>query len=363
MYVVSTLKRSGPSHQLLNIVKNLDTSKFEVAICTLSAEPRESIRNKFLASGFTVYTLGLSRIKGFFLNRSRLNKLIDEFKPHVLHSQGIRSDYYCSRIKKVKTVATLRNFPFEDYIMTYGSVRGQAMANFHLKTLRRIDSRVCVSEAIYDKLIPIGIKFLVIQNGSDTEEYFPVLQKTKESLRKKLNVPQDAKIFVSVGHLSTRKNPLEIIEAFSTSGLSQAHLLIFVGDGPLMKACTERISGLDRVQLLGRQENVNEYLQLSDCFISASKSEGLPNSVLEAISCGLPTILSDIPQHLEVFKAKSSMHDFYRLGLQEELKKSLCRMAPLLGQQSSVALGLAETKFSAKIMSGKYQKVYLDLLR
>ena len=50
----------------------------------------------------------------------------------------------------------------------------------------------------------------------------------------------------------------------------------------------------------GNVNNVPEYLNIADYYISASKAEGLPNSVLEAGCMGLQLILSDIPEHKEI---------------------------------------------------------------
>jgi len=56
----------------------------------------------------------------------------------------------------------------------------------------------------------------------------------------------------------------------------------------------------DLVEFVGYQSNVPAYYAGFDVFISASLSEGMPNSVLEAMSSMLPVILSDIPAHLEL---------------------------------------------------------------
>lgn len=50
----------------------------------------------------------------------------------------------------------------------------------------------------------------------------------------------------------------------------------------------------------GFVDNVVPWLQASDLFVSASASEGMPLAVLEALSCGLPALLSDIPPHREI---------------------------------------------------------------
>jgi glycosyltransferase involved in cell wall biosynthesis len=64
---------------------------------------------------------------------------------------------------------------------------------------------------------------------------------------------------------------------------------------------------------------------LNSCkyFISSSESEGLPNSLLEALSMGLIPIVSSIPQHLEVLEEINAVYYCYVLGNVDELCKTI----------------------------------------
>lgn len=57
----------------------------------------------------------------------------------------------------------------------------------------------------------------------------------------------------------------------------------------------------EKVLFLGQKAPL-EYLQCADYTISASLSEGLPNSTLESLACGVPMILSDIDPHKEIMR-------------------------------------------------------------
>ena len=58
----------------------------------------------------------------------------------------------------------------------------------------------------------------------------------------------------------------------------------------------------NRVKVLGFTENVQEYLEKADVYISNSKSEGMSIAIIEALENGLHLFLSKIPSHLEIFK-------------------------------------------------------------
>jgi glycosyltransferase involved in cell wall biosynthesis len=361
-YVVSTLKRSGPSSQLLYIIRHLDRRKFDPVVVTLSPESDDSMKPQFEQAGMPVRTLGLSRMAGFFLASSALRKLLIHEDAGLLHTQGLRADSlaagFCSRWP---SVCSLRNFPQLDYPMTYGTLRGRWMAHVHARALEKIDAPVGVSFAVSSNLKDVfGIHSYTICNGVDTKVWAPFSAERQENIRRELNLPGKGRVWVSVGHLSERKNPMLLIDAFKDRALREDRL-IFLGNGPLEAPVRSAAKGCFNILVPGRVANVADYLHAADGFISASTAEGFPNAVLEALACGLPCVLSDILPHREIADLAGAC---VRIFPENDLAKlvSAVRNQNLTEDGRCSARLAAEQRFSASAMSSRYQSLYCELL-
>lgn len=362
LFIVSTLRRTGPTNQLFNIVSNIDSSKFESLILTLSPEPEDSLRVRFLSSGIKLESLNIGRISGIFSFKRKLRKALQRISPDIVHSQGIRADHYLSDISigHFKKIATIRCNPYEDYTMNFGTLKGRLMARRHLKSLRKFDQVVSVSKVIQAALKEYAVDTIAIQNGCDIERFRAVSLTEKQELRRSLGLPIDKQILVSVGSLSKRKDPLTIIEAFKSYENKENSYLVFIGEGDLKDQCEQAASGVGNIAFLGQSEKVERYLSSSDVFISASLSEGLPNAVLEAMSCGIPVILSNIPQHKELFEVMPVEPPFFNVGSVSELTQILngLKQDDMIRQLDTEKV---KDHFSSENMSKRYQDVYSQL--
>jgi glycosyltransferase involved in cell wall biosynthesis len=364
----STLKRSGPTNILYNLIKYINRLEFEPCILTLSPESSDSRWDDFLNLGIRLYSLNLSRAKGIFFAGKRVQSLLGEIKPNLIHTQGIRADIISVNLKtNIPRINTIHNFPQYDYIMTYGRIVGTMMIFQHIRVLNRMSACIGVSNAVTENLrnkYNISNVFC-IQNGIDTDIFSPATENEKDNLREHLNLPINNKIFISSGHLSELKDPIFLINSWAgyLNSNTDAHL-IFIGDGELRDECEREAKKVRNVHIIGRVNNVVDYLRASDYFISASYAEGLPNAVLEAMACGLPVLLSDIGPHKEILDIacnagfcykRGSKNDFYKL-LNELLDSDRVAM-------SSAALDLIGNKMNALIMSNNYQKIYKGILQ
>ena len=106
--------------------------------------------------------------------------------------------------------------------------------------------------------------------------------------------------FGIVARLSPEKNINYAIDLISS--MHNANLII-VGDGPERAKIESRISDDSSIKLVGHKRNIEDYYNLFDAFLLTSKYEGMPISILEAMSVGKPIIATESP--FEIFKDKS----------------------------------------------------------
>jgi glycosyltransferase involved in cell wall biosynthesis len=352
--------RSGPTNQLYNIIKYLDRSEFDPYLVTLSPEPEDSRWVDYEALGVHLYSLGMSRLQGFLRTRKRIQSLLSEIKPDVIHTQGIRGDIMNVKLaKNIVSVCTARNYPYYDYPAKFGAIRGIAMAYRHIAALKKLKVVAC-SMAIQAQLRQHGINSFVIQNGIDILNYCLVDHNEKNNIRKKIGIEQDSFVFLVVGSLIPRKDVQTIINAFNNIKHEKKAQLIILGNGHQLKYLQGLVKN-DLILFHGNVGNVVEYLQAADVFISSSLSEGLPNTVLEAMACGLPCLLSDIPPHKEItgeteweFPCKDHMKLASLIGKIENADTSQIR------NQNRQKI---ENNFNAQKMSQHYQNIYCDILR
>ena len=137
--------------------------------------------------------------------------------------------------------------------------------------------------------VPAG-KTVTIYNPFD-------LEYIREKAQKQPAIQKEGFVFATVGRIDEGKNHRMLIEAFSRLDNDMMNLWI-IGDGPLREDLEKvvRQKRLEKkVRFIGRQENPFSWMAQSDCFVFASRHEGFPNVLVEAMACGLPVISTDCP--------------------------------------------------------------------
>ncbi len=170
--------------------------------------------------------------------------------------------------------------------------------------LRRADRVFTVSERLRQFALSLGVdaaRAITIPNGVDATVFFA---RDRAECRRKHAIGAEERIILSVGNLIELKGHHRIVEALTglmARGI-RARLLI-AGDAGRAASMAEQLRrqihdlGLDAsVQLMGRisAETLAELMSAADALCLASSSEGWPNVVHEALSCGLPVVATDV---------------------------------------------------------------------
>ena len=177
-----------------------------------------------------------------------------------------------------------------------------------------------------------------------------------------MGLPLEHRLFAVAGRIVPLKDPLCVAEGFLKAAIPNA-TMIFIGDG-VMREKLNRLLKTGKFLLTGRVNSVQTYLQASDFLVSGSHTEGMPNAVLEAMACGLPCILSDIPAHREMLDYQPQAGTLFPVGDAERLGEAIHRTINQSYKiQRQAALWIIEKHLNAKRMSEQYQALYENLLR
>lgn len=363
VFLMTACKKCGPVQQMLNIIKNLDRNVFEPHLVTLYAESeKDSQLEKYLP--YVEHHFAPSGKLALVIGRDvALREVLKEINPDVIHSLGVFPDFAVSRMKQWKQIITLRNYVWEDYPAKFGKIEGGILAWLHLYAMKHTAKTVTCSESlakIYKE--ELGRNYDFVRNGVDIEEYATPTDSEKVAIRKELGLPEDAFIYVYTGQMIERKNVEFLLNVFSEHFPYDDVRLLLLGGGVLLEGYQSQYGSVSNIDFRGSVSNVNHYLKACDAYVSTSKSEGLPNGVLEAMATGLPVVLSDIKQHLEIFSADNRIGYVYKQGCAGDLADKL-----LLVRSNAIAMGKAACKsahqyFSAVKMSQYYQDLYIQII-
>ena len=226
-----------------------------------------------------------SRIKNFRKRSEKLVKIWKDLRPDMILSfMGKNNIMALSTATKeeIKVVVSVRADPSMEYSST--SMKAAMLANFGKAAGVVVQSNGAKAK------FPAYIrkKCIILPNAIDPSFIRPRYIGERE------------KKIVMVARLNENKNQAMVMEAFkeATKDKYQDYKLVLYGDGP-DRAKQQRLAaslGIDsRVEFAGNVKHVAEHIEKAYIFILASNHEGMPNSLIEAMSLGLACISTDCP--------------------------------------------------------------------
>ncbi len=179
-----------------------------------------------------------------------------------------------------------------------------------IRALRAAQGIFSVSDSLRQHVAGLGIdpeRVQVVGNGVDSQRFAPM---PKDEARAALGIPDDGPVLISVGGLVERKGFHRVIECLPQLRAQFPGLIFLIigGAGPegdwserLAKQVAE-LGLLNAVRFLGtmQPDRLRVPLSASDVFVLATRNEGWANVFLEAMSCGLPVVTTQVGGNREV---------------------------------------------------------------
>ena len=164
------------------------------------------------------------------------------------------------------------------------------------KILDFSDHIITPSKSNYDKLMQIGIpseKVSVIPNGYDSTIF---KRPSVNDARRKLNIPADKRVILSVGNLEIEKGHMYLVEAMEIVSKRRTDIVCFiVGSGGKKKELIRLINRLEVnnfLKLVGSKphDEIPMWMNACDVFVLPSLSESFGIVQIEAMACGKPVV-------------------------------------------------------------------------
>jgi glycosyltransferase involved in cell wall biosynthesis len=194
--------------------------------------------------------------------------------------------------------------------------------------LRGADAVIAVSQQLADKTVDLGVeanRVHVVYNGIDPSIFFP--GKAAEA-RQKLQLSNEP-LLLFVGNLAPVKNLPVLIDACAE--LRERNISFqcrLIGQGALQSELNRRIhaAGLDeRMKLIGPRplEELPDWYRAASLLVLPSRSEGIPNVILEALACGVPVVASRVGGIPEILPRQSLVDPNNPMALAEAIQDML----------------------------------------
>lgn len=287
IFYIGSLAKAGAQRVILNLTDAFLAKGHQVVIVTTA-----KVENEYeLPKGAKRV---ISDIEGEEITGNRITNLKNRLGKLRNIWKTEKPDVIISFIGKNNFMAILTAWGLQTPVLV--SVRGEPMEEYYSSILRflaknlfRKADGIILQTEDSKVFFPAGInrKAVVLPNPLNPEFMKELSQKEKE------------KKIVMVGRIDSNKDQKLVVDAFSKVAFKfPEYRLEIWGDGEDYNSLKQHISDLNmqgKIQMPGATRKVRENIENASLYILSSKTEGMPNSLMEAMALGLPVISTDCP--------------------------------------------------------------------
>ncbi len=362
-HVSAHLQFGGKENGVVNLVNGLDPDIFESYIFTyVKGGP---LAQRVDPSRCRVVELG-DKLGGDYRLYFKLAREFWRYRIHIAHTHS------WATLMEGMIGAKLAAVPIIIH-GEHGTMQTESKLHIFVQRWfwRRTDLMLSVSEVLRENLhrtfdFPKE-RIQVVRNGVDLSRFD--LSRNGIDYKARLGLPPEALVFGAVGRLVPVKAYPVLLKAAKLvfREIPAAHLAI-VGDGPLrheLVHLARDYNMMDRVHFLGARKDVSEILRAFDVYVLCSESEGMSNTILEAMASGRPVVATAVGGNPElVVDGETGLlvppnHPHHLATALAKLLREPARRQ-CLGQRGRQRV---EERFSLESMVRNYARVYAEMFR
>jgi len=370
LHVIHHLVIGGMENSLINLIQRMPKSRFRHAIACI--EDYSEFRRRLTRDDVEVFALHRSR-NGLWKVRRDLLRLCRHIRPAILHSRNISG---LDALLPAR-LAGVRYCVHGEHGWDVNDLHGNRWKPAMLRRIHAplVDHYITVSKHLERYLaMRVGIsttRISQIYNGVDTDRFSASSQKPTAVLPS--HFPKQGLVVIgTVGRIQPVKDQATLIRAFAellrmAPDLTTHLRLAIIGDGPLLAGLRDLAKSLGIAELIwlpGALSNIPEILRVLDVFVLPSLSEGISNTVLEAMASGLPVVATNVGGNPELVDHQLTgllVPPSDPVAMAEGIRSYLLDRSKLLSH-GQAGLMKVQSRFSMDAMVRGYLALYDSLL-
>jgi sugar transferase (PEP-CTERM/EpsH1 system associated) len=372
VHVIYSLGVGGLENGLVNLINNMPRDRYRHAIVCLQGFT--DFAKRIDDRDIPIYALDKKQGKDIGLY-VRLGRLLRQLKPDIVHTRNLAA--LEGQVVAAIAVPSARRVHGEHGRDMFDVAGLNEKYNLLRRIIRPFVHRyIALSQDLEQWLINlIGVKpshISQIYNGVDNQKFRPPRSGDPLPPWPPQFADQQHVIIGSVGRMAAVKDHVTLVRAFIElmqleSNVRKIARLVIVGEGPCREACVQLLSkaGLsDCAYLIGERNDVAELMRGMDIFVLPSLGEGISNTILEAMSTGLPVIATQVggnPELVRPFETGRLVPANDPLAMAQALFDYVCN-AEMRRTHGNAGRSVIEQQYSLSSMIAAYMKVYDQIL-
>ncbi len=367
VHIIHHLGVGGLENGLVNLINHIPSDRYRHAIICLKGY--SDFRNRITRKNVKIIALNKREGRDLRLYVN-LFRTLKELNPDIVHTRNLAT----IEGQIIATAARIRTRIHGEHGRDIFDLHGKNLKYNLLRKIIRpaINHFIAVSKDLENWLInTISVEpdhIDQIYNGVDSYTFYPRSKRPPNNFGPEGFFTEDSFVIGSVGRMAAVKDYPNLVKVFLTllkkEPTQQSRLrLLIVGEGDSRKKCIEmlREAGAEaKAWLPGERSDIPELLRTMDLFVLPSLGEGVSNTILEAMSTGLPIVATRVGGNTELVKEECT-GKLVPPGMPETMVDAIStyyRDASLLDNHGKSARKLIESRFSMETMTNSYLKVY-----